>query len=90
MKKLIILAGNGSLPINIIKNLRKRKIKKEKIILEKQSNLTHLQARQILDKNKCELTDFKSSFKMQTTLLRIFLKHFKKHLNSNLINCPIT
>ena len=26
MKKLIILAGNGSLPINIIKNLRKRKI----------------------------------------------------------------
>ena len=26
MKKIIILAGNGSLPINIIKNLRKRKI----------------------------------------------------------------
>ena len=72
------------------KNLRNKKNKKEKIKIEKQSNLTHLQVNQILDYNKCQLTDFKSSFKMQTVLIRFFLKHYKKHLNSNLLNCPIT
>jgi len=81
---------SGLLGNVILKTSIKNEISMEETSLPYQSQLTHIWAKDILEKGSCDLPTYSDSMPLHLELIRVFTNHLEKFTGKEIDACPIT